>query len=1096
MQRNCRNFLFFIMYLEKLEIQGFKSFANKNTLLFPGIISGSKRGLTSIVGPNGSGKSNIADAVRWVLGEQSLKTLRGKKSEDVIFSGSDQKSQLSFAEVSLILNNETPVVGPAFDNEVILKSEAGAEDATPLNFDAVREFLKSPKITITRRLFRSGESEYLINSKRVRLADVQMLLAKANVGQKTYSIIGQGMVENFLNTSASERKDFFDEATGIKEFQIKRDLSINKLESSYENLQQVEMLLTEIKPRLKSLTRQVEKLNRRDELEKELHTHQLNYYGYLYQEANKKLQEANTNYLTLEKERFTEDDRLSEFESTIEKMRATNDREELNTWELELTDYQKEKDQIWRELTKIQTELEHQLDSQGQYDISWLKTKNQDLTSAISAAEQELNNLPTELIKKELEANQEELILLDKELAAARESLSAVKKQETEKGRCLQEIARLDAVLQVSREFLNFDSQASANQKKILTNTVADCATTLAAATEAVNQSKNKEKQATDKITTLNNSLNETRSEVERLKNKLKKSELKSGKSVISATVERFLDELEQLKEETDSARLKARLKESKEKFAAEIKEILDYGAEAEAEQLKDLQERLIALGQEKQTASDTLTDLRLKAAAAEEQWRIASAKHEAAEADLKKHQETIERASQTKTEAGAAQEKKDLLIKEAEKLEQKIKAVYELDNSSALEESRRQTQERLNSKNLELNSLLEKKRLLQNRLEGLNQEQAEIQNKIKKSEIKFDASGLEEKITSTQKEVDTISKKIAAVQEKIKVHSAAKEAETAQLFTLQRQADEKRRAINHLANQLNDWRVVAAKQEAKLENLESNIRDANLDLLLIKNHLLETENIELERWRERINQLQNQLELIGGIDPETEIEFNQTKERFDFLSDQTADLNQAIISLEKIITELDNNIKARFDQEFAVISEKFSEYFKILFNGGEAKVFKLSDSENLEELGEENHEQSLSERNLRKVKRLKKRNSLGLSGIEIQATPPGKKIKTVSMLSGGERALTAIALICAIISANPSPFVILDEVDAALDEANSERLAQILDDLSNQTQFIVITHNRASMKRSQVLYGVTMQSDGISQLLSVKLEDAPIAKK
>ncbi len=234
-----------------------------------------------------------------------------------------------------------------------------------------------------------------------------------------------------------------------------------------------------------------------------------------------------------------------------------------------------------------------------------------------------------------------------------------------------------------------------------------------------------------------------------------------------------------------------------------------------------------------------------------------------------------------------------------------------------------------------------------------------------------------------------------------------------------------------------------------------------------------------------------NQLELIGGIDLETEKEYNETKERYDFLSNQTSDLNNAIKSLEEIISDLDLNIKGRFDHEFNIISEKFSEYFKILFNGGTAKIIKLSEeeksvaSENLEKI-----EENPSEENLKKIKLLKKRNALGLSGIEIQATPPGKKIQAISMLSGGERALTAIALICAIISSNPSPFVVLDEVDAALDEANSERLAQILDDLSNKTQFIVITHNRASMKRASVLYGVTMQSDGISKLLSVKLED------
>lgn len=1077
------------MYLEKLDIQGFKSFANKNSLVFPGIISGSKRGLTSIVGPNGSGKSNIADAVRWVLGEQSLKTLRGKKSEDVIFSGSDKKSQLSFAEVSLILNNEDLKTRPIFDKEIAPQTK---EEDTPLNFDIVREFLKSPKITITRRLFRSGESEYLINGKRVRLTDVQMLLAKANVGQKTYSIIGQGMVENFLNTSASERKDFFDEATGIKEFQIKRDLSINKLEGSYENLQQVEMLLTEIRPRLKSLTRQVDKLKRRDELESELKTHQLNYYGYLYKEAEQKLKEANTNYLKLEKERFDENDRLTELEKTIEQMRASTDRQKLNTWQLELASYQKEKDQAWRELTKLQAELEHQLDAQGQYDISWLKTKDQDLVSAISAAQEELQSLPLSSTTEALVASQEELVLVNKELAAAKEALNAVKKQEAEKSRCLQEIARLDAVLQVSREFLNFDPKLKAEEKKTLTKRVSDCDALLKEAEAEVARLKNEERRATEKINSLNNSLNETRAEVERLKNKLKQSELKSGKSVISAAVDRFLEELAQLEEETDSKRLKSRLKESQEKFAAEIKEILDYGAEAETEQLKDLQERLIALGQEKQLASDSLMDCRLKVAAAEEKWRLAVSAHKDAERDLKNNQEEITRAREAQGEASSAQEKKDLLIKEVETLEQKIKAVYEANKYQALEESRREAEKRLNAKHLELNSLNEKKRLLTTRLESLTREQTEIQNKIKRSEIKFDAAELEKKIASIQSEINRSQEKITAVQEKIKVYSEAKEAETAQLFKLQRQADEKHRLINRLATELNDWRVVAAKEETRLENLESNIRDADLDLLLIKKHVLETEEIELERWRERINQLQNQLELIGGIDPETETEFNQTKERFDFLSAQTADLNQAIVSLEKIITELDTNIKERFDQEFAIISEKFSEYFKILFNGGEAKIFKLSEPET-SETEEENSSQSLSERNLRKVKRLKRNNSLGLSGIEVQATPPGKKIKTVSMLSGGERALTAIALICAIISANPSPFVILDEVDAALDEANSERLAQILDDLSNQTQFIVITHNRASMKRSQILYGVTMQADGVSQLLSIKLEDAPL---
>jgi len=310
------------MYLEKLEIQGFKSFANKNKLIFSNTIDEKgHRGLTSVVGPNGSGKSNIADAIRWVLGEQSLKTLRGKKSEDVIFSGSDQKSQLSMAEVSLFLNNEDRQIAvnnplaPTEDMDEI-DTDASGRSLSPLDYD---------QIIITRRLYRSGESEYLLNGNRVRLADIQILLARANVGQKTYSVIGQGMVENFLNTGTSERKDFFDEATGVKQFQIKRDQSLNKLESSYENLRQVEMLLNEIRPRLKMLTRQVEKLKKRDELEQELNSHQHQYFFKLWQDINEKLNTANYELKNLQQEQVDKEKQLEAINQELNQIKQSDE---------------------------------------------------------------------------------------------------------------------------------------------------------------------------------------------------------------------------------------------------------------------------------------------------------------------------------------------------------------------------------------------------------------------------------------------------------------------------------------------------------------------------------------------------------------------------------------------------------------------------------------------------------------------------------------------------------------------------------------------------------------------------------------------------
>ncbi len=758
------------MYLEKLEIQGFKSFANKNGLVFPGIVEGDRRGLTAIVGPNGSGKSNIADSVRWALGEQSMKTLRGKKSEDIIFSGSDKKGKLGMAEVSLYFNNE--------------------DRQAPLDFS---------QFVLTRRLYRDGESDYLINNNKVRLLDVQLLLAKANVGSKTYSVIGQGTVESFLNTSLAERKEFFDEATGVKQFQIKRDESLNKLRLSLEHLGQAEMLLGEIEPRLNNLTRQVNRLKKRGEMEVELRELQLAYYRTVWHEINDRFKKANEELLEMEKNKQIKDKKLAGLTSELGALQKQGGAsEEFDRLQKELSVAQSAKEKLHMELIKIDARLELKMETEVSY--------------------------------------------ITKEVAVE-------------------------------------------------------------------------------------------------LQKRLKKS----------------LDLLDEAEKVNDSAGIKAAFNQIK----------------------KELSE---------------LHDLALK---------------------------------HTKASAPKAESK-----------------------SSGFDSSERE--------------------------------------KLEKEIKKFD-----DEITS--------------VRVKLARFTDSQEAERQRLFSLQNSIQSLQQEINSLSNHLNEARVEAARQETKLEDLENGIRQ---DLGGLKEVRDERQKDEIERFavQEKINGLKRQLELIGGIDPEIENEYISTKERHDFLSGQVNDLLATGESLEKVIIELDATIKERFDKEFKIISQKFEEYFKILFNGGTAKVIKVmadspdatSDDVAMESKSNEETEpviNSASAIKLKRIKYLQKYNATGLAGIEIQATPPGKKIKSITMLSGGERALTAIALICAIISANPSPFVVLDEVDAALDESNSERLAKILDDLSHKTQFIVITHNRASMMRAAVLYGVTMQEDGVSKLLSIKLEDAKYSR-
>ncbi len=894
------------MYLEKLEIQGFKSFANKNTLIFPGILDKDRRGITAIVGPNGSGKSNIADAVRWVLGEQSMKMLRGKKSEDVIFSGSDKKGKLGMAEASLYLNNKDGQVPPA---------EFG------LSLDNYSQ------IVLTRRLYRDGDSEYLLNGSRARLADIQILLAKAKFGQKTYSVIGQGMVEGFLNTSLAERKEFFDEATGVKQFQIKRDESLNKLKLSYENLSQAQMLLSEIEPRLKSLTRQVHKLQKRERIEAELKELRLSYYGKNWHEINDKFNEYNKKFLEIEKVKIDKEKKLSGLNQKLAQMELKNDTgREFTILQKDLSGLQSQKENLTRELAKLDAQREVKLEVGGQFDLSWLSNKNEEIAK-------DLINLNHEIISLKKEIDYE--------------------------------------------------------NKKI------------------------------DELTEKKNNI---KKEIEYLNNKIFNIGADKGDENIKrigSVIRDLLVKLGKAEVEGDINKIKAIIAETK----AELKKLLEISDGLKAK------------------------------------------------------------------EAGALERTKTRLM-ESNTLHEEIIS-------------------KTNENNLILSAKLERKKLLEEKNERLAKDLENIKNKLRQYENKSDLSQNSEEQSKFKKNLVDIETQISAVKEKIGLLGEEEEKKRTFLFELQRSMQALQNEVNELNNKLSDLKVNSTKYETRLEDLETEIRHVLGDLKEIKNNKV-MEHLDLEATREKIDNLQRQLDLIGGIDPEIEKEYIETKGRFDFLSGQTKDLETAIHSLEKIIKELDITIKEKFDKEFKIISQKFEEYFKILFRGGSAKIIKVMSTEELEpeeksakENGsavapgeaEKNNEAGLLQKkddlNYRKIKFLQKHSATGLAGVEIQATPPGKKIKSVAMLSGGERALTAIALICAIISANPSPFVVLDEVDAALDEANSERLAKILDDLSHKTQFIIITHNRASMRRANILYGVTMRDDGVSKLLSMKLDEA-----
>ena len=1085
------------MYLEKLEIQGFKSFAHKNKLIFSGLIDDQKRGLTAIVGPNGSGKSNVADAIRWALGEQSLKTLRGKKSEDIIFSGSDQKSQLSLAEVSLFLNNSEA-----------LKNKAAAPETIEKESDLDQIIISCGEIVITRRLYRNGESEYLLNNNRVRLADIQMLLAKANFGQKTYSVIGQGMVENFLSSSAADRKDFFDEATGVKQFQIKRDSSLNKLESSYENLQQVDMLLTEIKPRLKSLTRQVEKLKRRGEIETELKGDQLNYYGYLWQDITSRLDSFNARFLENDKLKLEREKKLDKLNEELNKIRNTDSFREINELTPRLRELEARKNQYLKQLAKLQAELEMQFEAQGQFDISWLNNKQGELTAELENIQSEISvNEKNDSAKEEAALNNE-LQFINQEIEKANETRKKISQLNEEKNQYWRQISKLEAVLEANLEIQGqFDVSWLNNKNEELNVELENLSAEISQLRSA--NSPAEVIALEKKLNTIQTKLNGLNEEIDTINKELKKNSA-SGNSneEISRVIDEFLNKLDIIGQESDLEKIKKLIAAAKKDFQEKIQTLISGGHGDDLRRIQDIQTEIINLTEERESLNNRLNEEKLRLSALNERLRLLEEKEKQTNRELLDIRAKLDKA-QIKFDASKIEGEKSEINKKITFLEKEAAELLKNDRLPELTEKKQAVLAKIQDYRFKTSALDERLRLLRAKRAQNETEIADIKTKIAKSQTKFDATGIQKEKEEIDKKLAGLNAEIKNLEDRLEELNREKDKEKARLFEYQNNIQVLQTEINEISGELNGLKIEATRQETKLEDLEANIRSEELNISEIKDHRPAGEAIDVSLLQKRLTNNKNQLEQIGGIDPEAEKEYQETKERYDFLSGQVDDLDNAIKSLEEIIYELDMNIKDRFDAEFKVISEKFNEYFKILFNGGNAKISKVM-TEDLEKEEAKNSPADKANRQiaeggltpaeveiktqtdekLKKIKFLRKHNAVGLAGIEVQATPPGKKIQTVTMLSGGERALTAIALICAIISANPSPFVVLDEVDAALDEANSERLASILDDLSNKTQFIVITHNRACMRKASILYGVTMEADGVSKLLSVKLDE------
>lgn len=762
------------MYLKKLEIAGFKSFANRTVLdFFPDAADGdvagsSKPGITVIVGPNGSGKSNVADAIRWAIGEQSLKNLRGKKSEDVIFAGTDKKTRLGTAAVTLY-----------FDN---------SDKRIPIEF---------AEVSITRKVFRSGESEYSINGARVRLLDIVDLLAKAGIGKDSYCVITQGMSDAVLNATPIERRAIFEDAAGVKQYQIEKERALRKLESTRENLVRVDSLLLEIEPHLKNLRRQAEKASQGKEVAEKLHAKQILLYSFLW-------------------------DNFQGERGTLLKER---DLVQKQVFDLEV-----ETNTLQREVTEASSAMED-------------RSKEEQISSTLNTARDEANTF-------------------------------------------LRDRSIIEGKIEIEKE----------------------------------------------------------------------KQKIEEVMRVIPVDLKYVQKALEEIR--VDQSELILRIQN--------------------VEKLEDLQD----IREFAQVIKQKLHDLHEKAG------------------------------------EGSVKEKQMSVLPDKEK---------------------KVSDERLAS-------LVKEKEICSKRLETLQKT-------------------IEEKESSLQA-----------------LRSAGRTSRET-FFSKEKEWREKEYKLTHLKDQLNEVKVRLARVEVREEDLVALVRgelSQGVESLKYDGTPVEREKLERE-----IARLKVEVEHIGTIDPLVVEEYQETEERFTFLTRESADLKQATESLRTVIKEMDQKIDKVFHEAFQEIKKKFAAYFKIIFGGGKAEIEIVKIRKRLrqlaeadgEEVTEENDESADAEAMADEV------------GIDIFACPPGKKITNLSMLSGGERSLTSLALLFAIISHNPPPFAVLDEVEAALDEANSKRFGTMLRELSLHTQFITITHNRETMSQAGLLYGVTMGADGVSQLLSVRLD-------
>ena len=1189
--------------MKSIELQGYKTFANKVFFEFP-------LPITAIVGPNGSGKSNISDAIRWVLGEQSYTVLRGHRTTDMIFSGSDKKPRAGMASATI-----------TFDN---------SDHWLPMDY---------VEVAITRRAYRDGQNEYLINGQRVRLKDVNEMLAQSGLSERTYTIIGQGLIDNALSAKPEDRRRFFEEAAGIGLFRGRREEALIRLKETAHNLERVNDILSELEPRVHSLERQAKRAAEYGHVADELKHLLREWYGYHWHHAQQDLlivrerynqQEKRTNQVREQFENLDEilrkkqeeikelrlklsdmHNKAAEIHKRIEQLTRENAilDERKNSALAQVRSRQDEAAQLGEELALIQSRgqelndtlaglqseesdaaeqkaaytaelnsrmtelndlrasLRSKRDEQDKLEnrLTRLKGRRDDLDERTVKLEESLSGLRITLERLEtglrtfqrdnekfydaqrqneekLKALNEEITVLERDISESENSLRELRKekngidaelskvsarydvlndaekhfsgmnrgaqylaQSAEKGLLPQKVRSLQSLLEVPGEYETPVAAALGDELDAvlldtaewdramdLLNTAQSGRAVLLPENAGIRDAEVKIESELDGALPLlsvikypaeleplikrilsQTWLTETRGQAMKLRDRLK-----PGQRVVTMDGDLFRSDGSAVSGSEGRQKLLSRTREIRE--LGEQKRVLSDNSQAASEKIASQEKAIAGLRETLKSKHGDRT--KLQASGTELQKKL--------------NQLAVEKEKQVQAAGYQRQRLNDTTAQietNRKQIEEANAQITELE--SGREEFRsgiRTLQDQINK--IQLNELQDQVQHWNVNCAVLRKSVTETENRIRENAAEAEKnrrkqSQLTEYVRNGEKNAEDLDRQIAALHEKINAEnqlSASVVEETApveaglktadeQLHADQKTFQERQQMVISSERMLAQAQVEVTRHDDRLEALKKRIEDDLGMVNFMYDENIEGQNIlplgemvsELpkvdilsENLEDQIQRLKNHLRRMGAVNPEAITEFAESSERYEFLKTQMADLKKADADLRQVIAELDRMMENAFLSTFDKVQGEFKQMFVRLFGGGSARLV-LTDP-----------------------------NDVNSSGIEIEAKLPGHREQELSLLSGGERSLTSVALIFSLLRVSPTPFCVMDEVDAALDEANVGRFCDLLKELSQETQFLLITHNRNTVEASNVIYGITMASDSTSQVVSLKLDE------